>query len=108
MNRTLTRRQFVRVTSAATAGVWLAGCALHRPRKLSANDKLNIGVIGTGNRARSNISGVDQENIVALCDIDDNFLAAAKEKYPQARIYNDFRKLLEQKDLDAVVISTAD
>ena len=108
MNRTLTRRQFVRSAAAATAGVWLAGCVSSTPRKLSANDKLNIGIIGTGNRARSNISGVDQENIAALCDIDDNFLAAAKEKYPQARVYNDFRKLLEQKDLDAIVISTAD
>src|SRR2546428_14164435 len=64
--------------------------------------------MGTANRARSNISGVEHENIVALCDIDDNFLASAKERFPAAKTYHDFRKLLEQRDIDAVVVSTAD
>ena len=108
MNRHLTRRQFIGNAALAAAGAWVAGCASPAPRKLSANEKLNIAVIGTANRARSNIAGVESENIVALCDIDDSFLAAIKERHPGARTYNDFRKMLEQRDIDAVVISSAD
>jgi predicted dehydrogenase len=49
------------------------------------------------------------ENIVALCDVDDNYLGAAGQRFPQAAKYNDFRKLLEtEKTLDAVVVSTPD
>jgi predicted dehydrogenase len=75
---------------------------------LSANEKLNVGIIGTANRARSNIAGVESENIVALCDIDDHFLSELSLRFPQATKYNDFRKLIDQRDIDAVVISTAD
>src|SRR5262249_39381786 len=71
-------------------------------------DKLNLGIIGVSNRGGDNLQGVGDQNIVALCDIDDNYLAAVKQRYPDAATYNDFRKLLERKDLDAVVISTPD
>src|SRR6266478_436198 len=104
----ITRRDFLRTSALTASGLLLAGCQSPTLRKLSANEKLNIGIIGTNNRARANISGVEHENIVALCDINDAFLAATKEKFPRAKTYNDFRKLREQKDVDAVVISTAD
>src|SRR5437763_7913537 len=107
MSRNLSRRDFLQSSALATAGALFAGCQ-SAPRKLSANEKLNIGIIGTNNRARANIAGVEHENIVALCDIDDIFLAEIKAKFPHARTYNDFRKLLEQKNIDAVVVSTAD
>jgi predicted dehydrogenase len=48
------------------------------------------------------------ENIVAVCDVDEHYLAAILQKHPDATSYKDFRKLLEQKNIDAVVISTAD
>ncbi len=86
----------------------MAGCHTTRARRLSANERLNLGIIGTANRARANIAGVEHENIVALCDIDDLLLATAKERFPAAKTYNDFRKLLEREDIDGVVISTAD
>src|SRR5438552_2691748 len=108
MSHTFSRRQFLSTTALATAGLSVTGCRTARPRKLSANEKLNIAMIGTANRAREDLRGVQEENIVALCDIDDNFLAAAKEKFPAARTYNDFRKLLQQRDIDAVVVATAD
>src|SRR2546421_245691 len=107
MTQHLTRRRFLQTTALATAGAWFTRCQ-SAPRKLSANEKLNIGVIGTAHRAGEDIKGVAHENIVALCDIDEIFLAAAKEKFPNAKTYNDFRKLLEQPDIDAVVIGTAD
>jgi predicted dehydrogenase len=104
----LHRRHFLRTALLASAGAWLPGRLAAAARKLSPNDQLSLGIIGTANRARSNIGGVQHENIVALCDIDDHFLAAAQQRFPRAKIYNDFRKLLEQKDIDAVVVSTAD
>ena len=86
-------------------GAVVSGCA---HRKISANEKLNLGIIGTGNRAASNLQSVSTENIVALCDVDANFLAAARQKYPRAAGYRDFRRMLERNDLDAVVVSTPD
>jgi predicted dehydrogenase len=75
---------------------------------VSANEKLNIAMIGTAHRAAEDLRGVESENIVALCDIDETFLGEARQKYPGARTYHDFRSLLEQRDIDAVVIGTAD
>jgi predicted dehydrogenase len=74
----------------------------------SPNEKLNLGIIGTAGRARGNIQGVQGENLVALCDIDDLLLGRASEQFPGAKTYTDFRKLLEHPGLDAVVVSTAD
>ena len=108
MKRQFSRRAFLQTSATAVAGTCLGGCATGPHRKLSANDKLNIGVIGTANRAGADIKGVHAENIVAFCDIDDHFLDQTKDKFPQARRYNDFRKMLEQKDIDAVVVATAD
>src|SRR5579872_1149008 len=105
--RELTRRDFFRGTTMAAAGVWLGGLNAWGKNE-SPNEKLNIGIIGTANRAQSNIRGVSSQNIVAVCDIDDNYLGDIKERFPKAKSYNDFRKLLEQKDIDAVVVSTAD
>jgi len=110
MSSQLNRREFLQAGGIALGGIALTGCrsAAPTPRRLSANEKLNLGIIGTAHRAAENIRDVEQENIVAICDIDDQFLAAAKEKFPSAKTYNDFRKLLEQRDIDAVVVSTAD
>ena len=89
------------------AGLWLSSRS-SLGKIESPNNRLNIGIIGTANRAQANITGVASENIVASCDIDDDYLAAMTQKFPAAKRYNDFRKLLEQKNIDAVVISTAD
>ncbi len=107
MNRIITRRAFIKRASAAGLGVWL-GTRVGFSQSKSPNEKLNIGIIGTANRASSNIAGVKSQDIVALCDIDENFLGAAVEKFPGAKTYADFRKLIEHPGLDAVVISTAD
>ena len=103
----ISRRNFLRQSLAATAGASL----LSRNRlfaKISANEKLNIGVIGVHNRAAEDLNGVASQNIVALCDVDDGFLAQAQSKFPSAKTYSDFRRLLDRNDLDAVVVGTPD
>ena len=107
MSTLLTRREFLKQTTA-TCGWLLGGVALARARKISPNDKLNIGVIGVAHQGNYNLTNVATENIVALCDVDDTFLAATAKRFPNAKTYNDFRRLLEQKDLDAVVVATPD
>jgi predicted dehydrogenase len=107
-----TRREFLRQAAAIGAAFPFACTALSvdeqpRPAK-SANDRLNVGVIGVAGRGGDNLNGVRSENIVALCDIDRNHLGAAAKAFPQAKAYEDFRRVLEHKELDAVVVSTPD
>lgn len=103
-----TRRQFLYTSTIAGAAV-LAGCATPKPRRLSSNDKLNIGVVGCGGKGSSDTDHCATENIVALCDADATTLASRSEKYPGAKTYADWRVMLEkQKDLDAVIIATPD
>lgn len=106
-DRHLNRRAFIKGAAVLGTGVWL-GIGRGFASGKSANDKLNIGIIGVGNRAEANISGVKSQNIVALCDIDEEYLRSAAEDFPKAKTYTDFRKLIEQPGIDAVVISTAD
>lgn len=101
------RREFIRRSALGAAGICLVGCRT-APRKISANEKLNLGIIGVAHQGQYDMTNVAGENIVALCDVDDTYLAAAKQKFPGATIYNDFRRLLDQKDIDAVVIATPD
>jgi len=100
------RRQFLRTTALGT-GALLAAPAWLRGQNL--NNKLNIGIIGAGGRGADNTNSVRSENIVALCDVAEDRLNAAGAKFPSARKYADFRKLLDEaKDIDAVVVSTAE
>jgi predicted dehydrogenase len=107
MSPNLSRRNFFKKSSLTAAGVWVGASSL-MARKLSANDKLNIGVIGTFHRAASNIEGVKGQNIVAICDVDETYLAQTHAKFASAKIYTDFRRLIDQKDIDAIVVSTPD
>ena len=105
----LTRRQFICYSALAVGGTALAGCAVPRSRRLSANDKLNIGVIGAGGKGAGDTDCCAGENIVALCDVDETIAASRRRKYPNARFYKDFRQMLDrEKTLDAVVVSTPD
>lgn len=107
MSRTnLTRRSFVRSAAVGAAATFAAPSIL-RARNL--NEKLNIAMIGVGGRGRRNMDSVSSENIVALCDVDENHLNAAAERYPKARTAIDFRKLFDhQNEFDAVVVSTCE
>src|SRR5688500_17026856 len=105
MNSSVSRRTFIQQTAVAAAA--FAYTRSLRARA-AANDKLNIGFIGTAGQAKFSIDNLVSENIVALCDIDDNNLAAASKRFPQAETYNDFRRLVDQPGIDAIVVATPD
>jgi predicted dehydrogenase len=96
------RRQFLKSTLVASAPLFVPASAF------GANERLNIGVIGVAGRGGANLAAMGGENVVALCDADRNRLAAAHKGHPEARTFEDYRQLLDEPDLDAVVISTPD
>lgn len=75
----------------------------------SANQQVNIACCGVGGKGLSDMIETSAgHNIVAICDVDSQHLAQAAEKFPNARRYSDWRKMLEQADIDAVTVSTPD
>jgi len=100
---TLTRRELM-----AGAGALALGTAAPPARARSANERLNIAMVGTANQARFSMDNVRTEEIVALCDVDENYLAAAARDYPKAALYRDFRRMMERRDIDAVIVATPD
>jgi len=107
MSHSINRRDFMKAGAAGATGLTILGPGV-LAKGNSPNDKLNIAGIGLGNRGTSDLDHMHSENIVALCDIDEDALARAGNKYPNAKQYVDFRKCLEQKDLDAVVVAPYD
>ncbi len=103
--RRISRRRFV-YTSTLTAAALFAGPSLLRGRDL--NGKLNIGMIGLGGKSGDNLKGIAGENIVALCEVDGNSMERIASQHPNATKHRDFRRMLEQKDIDAVVVTTPD
>jgi hypothetical protein len=100
------RREFLKHSALISAGFWIAPSRAFAKGR-SPNEKLNIGIIGVHSRGAANMAAVEKtENIAALCDVNEDFLAEAAKKHPQAKTYADWRKLVDQKDLDAVVVST--
>lgn len=105
------RRSFVKQTSIAGAGFWLAGGIAGAQDKKSALEGLRFAGVGVGGKGGSDIDQAGAlGEVVGICDIDDNTLGKKGEKFTKAKKYNDFRKMLEEmgKDIDAVVIGTPD
>ena len=72
------------------------------------SNKLNIALIGTWGRGEAHFGAISSENVVALCDINEDHLAFGAKKFPKAKQYVDWRECLDNKDLNAVVCCTAD
>ncbi len=110
-NRT-NRREFVK--SLTMAGAATTFSALSYGRILGANARLRVASIGTGGKGWSDLTGVAASShveVAALCNIDSSVkhLGQAAERFPAARQYADWRKLLdESKDIHAVIVSTPD
>ncbi len=109
MPQRFSRRQLLQNSALAGAGLCLP-CHLVNAKEESPNEKLNIAVIGVGGRGAANLGGVASQNIVALCDVDDHRADKAYERFPKAKKFHDFRRMLDRMEnqIDAVVVSTPD
>lgn len=106
MSARLSRRRFLQ--SSAVAPALLLGRSAAADPPQPRKDRLSLGIIGVNGRGGQNLHGVEHENIVALCDVDENRATLARKKFPRASFHQDFRRLLDQKGIDAVVVSTPD
>ena len=108
----INRRRFLYTTSAVASGLLLPAHlvrAAAKPRRVSPNEKLNIAAIGAGGQAATDINGCAAENIVALCDVDQKRLEERGAKFPKAKLFRDYRRMLqEMQEIDAVTVSTPD
>jgi predicted dehydrogenase len=103
------RRQFIQ----GAAGTALVSAVPFSARKiLGANDRVNVALVGCGGRGREDaglLRQIPNVNIVAVCDVYEPHAAAAKAwAGTGCQSYGDFRRLLEQKEIDAVLVATPD
>src|SRR5215472_17010195 len=107
--RTLSRRSFLAANGAVTTFLALPAHVLGRGGQNFPNNTLNIAGIGVGGQGGNDINEVSAENIIALCDVDADYAGHTFKKYPKAKTYKDYRKMLdEEKSIDAVVVGTPD
>src|SRR2546426_8755327 len=100
----ITRRNFTRAAALSTA--------LSYSRIFGANERVRMGYIGLGNRGDqvhdAFLEHGDQQT-VAVCDLKDSYMDfAIKKSRATPKKYTDYKKLLEDKDVDSVVIATPD
>lgn len=105
----MSRRGFLKQAGAAAPLIVLPELVLAKAGRKGPNGKLDLAFVGAGGRAESNLEQLKSENIVALCDVDEERAAGSFRRYPKAKRYSDFRVMLEkEKHIDAVVVSTPD
>jgi hypothetical protein len=104
----VSRRQFVRAGALGAAAMSFPFVG----NVLGANDKINVACIGVAGKGDSDSTDTANcgGNIVAMCDVDQRHLKAKAKQFPQAKQYNDFRKMLEEMEhsIDAVTVSIPD
>jgi predicted dehydrogenase len=104
----LSRRRFLQHAATGISAAAFAGTVAADEKKAPPNERLRLAVIGVAGRGADNLSGVAHEEIVALCDVDEERAGKARQAHPRAKFYQDFRKLFDSEKFDAVVISTPD
>ena len=106
----MTRRTFLATSWSVTAFTIAPRHVLGGVRQTPPSEKLNIACIGMGNRGLQVAKTVENQNIVALCDVDSHFLTKASSRYGKAKRYDDLRRMLDKegKSIEAVVIATPD
>lgn len=102
----MNRREFIK--AAASAAALAAVPATVYASRRSPADKLNIALIGVWGRGLAFYDTLDTENVVALCDVNEARFPDALKRFPNAKTYIDWRKCLDHKGLDAVIICTPD
>src|SRR5687768_12165053 len=114
----INRRHFIQRTAgvgAAGAGMALfnilPGRFVNGAETPAPSSKVNVAGIGIGSQGGSDVGEVAKlgQNIVALCDVDENYAAKQFANYPNAKRFTDYRVMLDQmKEIEAVVIGTPD
>jgi predicted dehydrogenase len=114
----LNRRKFIWNTAVTSTGIGLASIIPSKiwASKPAPSDQVNVALVGCRNMGFGILKhhlGYSEVNCTAMCDVDESVLnekaAEIREKYKQTpKLYKDFRKMLEQKDIDAVIIGTPD
>ncbi len=110
MSRRTNRRQFVKTTAALGAGFWAAG-GISPKRSLAANEELRFACIGVGGKGVEDSDNIGKlGKVVAICDIDGEFLDKAKARFPDAKTFFDYRQLLDEMhdSIDAITVTTPD
>src|SRR5215467_2225449 len=113
----ITRREFLDALAVGAAGLAVGTTAKSYSQIVGANDRLNFAVIGLNGRGYAHLSSLKANKSAArishVCDVDSNILkkfadSVQKEMGEAAAAEKDFRKILEQKDVDAITIATPD
>lgn len=109
-NKGMSRRKFLgNIALSAAAFTIVPRYVLGGPGFTAPSDTLNIAAVGVGGMGKANLAQVATQNIVALCDVDEEYAGPVFATYPNAKKYRDFRKMLDnQKDIDAVIVATPD
>jgi predicted dehydrogenase len=105
----ISRRSFLQTAALGSAAVSFPQ-VMRSQQGQSPNNKLNVAFVGVGGRGAAAVAGLQSENYVAFCDVDDARAAKTFEKYPQVPRFRDFRRMLDQlgNRIDAVTVSTPD
>ena len=105
----ISRRNFIRYSTIVSTGIITAPYFVNGQ---NLNEKIRVACIGVGGKGDSDCDDSARcgGEIVAICDVDENTLNRKAQKYPDAKKYRDFRKMLEEMDksIDAVTVSTPD
>lgn len=98
-----------RRTLLAAAGPLWVGSRAWSAGAYRANDAVSVGLIGSGGMQWGfHSGGLGTQSVAAICDVHEGNLNKAAERFPKAAKFADYRKLLEQKGLDAVLVSVPD
>lgn len=113
----ISRRGFIGAGATAAVGTTLAAVSASADdKKVSANDKVNIALIGCGGMGGGDLRDhlkTGEANCLAVCDVDSRHSASKadqveKETGKRPDVYKDFREVLDRKDIDAVIVATPD
>lgn len=117
--RQVSRRKFLRNSAALSAGLWAGAGVSPWLRAAGANDAIRMGVVGIGSHVKAggmgrgeiqHFRGIPGVRVVALCDVDSANLnpevEKLRQKHEQVAAFADVRKLLDNKDIDAIVVTT--
>ncbi len=104
---THTRRDFLRKGAIAGSGLMILPSGTLFGQN-TPNNRLNVALIGAGGRGRAHIPTLKDENVVAICDVDQIKMQTATKAFPSAKVYQDWRECLDHDGLDAILCTATD